>query len=129
MLRCALAAVAAAAFALPVAAQIEGHRAFPPEALRAELAVIQPPDVTLDGQPARLAPGARVRGDNNLLRTPASLAGQKFIVHYTRERTTGLLMDVWVLNPVELANRTWPRTEREAQTWAFDPVGQTWTRR
>jgi hypothetical protein len=31
-----------------------------------------------------------------------------------------------VLNPAELANRLWPLTERDAQTWVFDPVGQSW---
>jgi hypothetical protein len=47
-------------------------------------------------------------------------------VHYTRERSSGLLMDVWVLRAIERSNRLWPTTESQAQAWAFDPADQTW---
>jgi hypothetical protein len=92
------------------------------------MVITAPPDATMNGQPARLAPGSRIRGEDNLLQMSAALAGRKLIVHYTRE-TSGLLFDIWVLNPAELANRTWPRSEAEAQTLVFDPVGQTWSKR
>lgn len=126
MLRCALAVLALSAVAPSVHAQ--SHRNFPANALRGELVVGAPPEALLNGQPARLAPGARIRGENNLVTTPGSLSGRKFIVHYTREATTGLLFDVWVLTAAELARRPWPVTDAEARTWSFDPVGQTWSK-
>lgn len=105
-----------------------GHRPFPPQALRGELVVGAVPMALLNGQPARLAPGARIRGEDNLLRLPTSLAGQPVIVHYTREPSSGLLMDVWILNRAELANEPWPTSPAEAATWRFDPASQRWTR-
>jgi hypothetical protein len=126
MFRCVAAALLAASFALGAHAQ--AHRSFPADALRGELLFSAPPEVVLNGQPARLAPGARIRGDDNLLKVPASLAGQKALVHYRREVGTGLLLDVWVLNAAERANRVWPTNEREARGWAFDPAGQLWSK-
>ena len=130
MYRCASAlAACAAALVLCIPAQAQVHRPFPAKALRGELVVLQTPDVSLNGKPAKLAPGARLRGDTNLLLQPASVAGQKLTVHYTVEPSSGLLMEVWVLNPAELANKTWPATPQEAATWAFEPGTQTWTKR
>ena len=105
-----------------------GHRPFPPQALRGELVIGAVPMALLNGQPARLAPGARIRGEDNLLRLPTSLTGQPVIVHYTREPSSGLLMDVWILNRAELANEPWPTSPAEAATWRFDPASQRWTR-
>jgi hypothetical protein len=62
------------------------------------------PEVLINGKPARLAPGARIRGSNNLLATPISLFGQKLPVRYTLD-TYGLVLDVWVLTPEEQAVR------------------------
>ena len=103
-----------------------GHRSFPAQALRGELILGVAPDAALNGKSDRLAPGARIRGTNNMLLIPAAAIGQRLTVHYTREGTTGLLMDIWVLNEVERARQPWPRTDREVQTWAFDPAAQTW---
>ena len=112
--------------ALP-SAQAQVARHFPANALRGELVLTQPPIVQLNGKPERLAPGARIRSPNNLLLMPGSLIGEKLVVHYTRE-FTGLLMDVWVLNEVELANKTWPSTPQEAASWRFDLASQVWTK-
>ena len=109
------------------AAQAQTHRFFTPQTLRGELVVTQHPDVLLNGKPARLAPGSRVKGENNLLVQPAGITGQKLVVHYTVENS-GLVMDVWVLNAAELANKTWPRTMAEAATWQFNPGNQTWSK-
>ena len=125
MLRCVTLAAAVVA-ALPAAAQMQ--RNFPANALRGELVVVQPPEVRLNGQPARLAPGARIRGENNMLVMSGAIAGQRLVVHYTRDGN-GNLFDVWVLTPAELARRPWPVDEAQAQAWAFDPLAQTWTRR
>jgi len=129
MYRCARIAVVAlvTTVALSVSAFAQTHRYFPATALRGELLVLQTPDVILNGKPARLAPGSRVKGDNNLLQQPASLMGQKLVVHYTVD-PQGLLMDVWVLNAAELANKTWPRSREEAARLQFEPGTQTWSK-
>jgi len=128
MYRCAIPAVAFAAAALSFPASAQNHRPFPATALRGELIVVQAPDVTLNGQAARLAPGARIRGDNNLFLLSSSITGQKFIVHYTVD-SYGLLKDLWVLNATELANTPWPQTAEQAASWVFDSGAQTWTKR
>ncbi len=124
MYRCALIATLAVASSL---AQAQTQRFFPATALRGELVITQHPDVLLNGQPARLAPGSRVKGDTGLLLQPASLTGAKVTVHYTIENS-GLIQDVWVLNPVELANKPWPRTTAESAAWQFNPGNQTWSK-
>lgn len=102
-----------------------GHRFFPMQALRGTLIVGAAPDVSLNGKSARLAPGARIRDANDMLAMPGQLVGQKLMVHYTRD-INGLLMDVWVLNAVEQANKPWPTTEREGASWSFSPATQRW---
>lgn len=109
----------------PAAAQMQ--RNFPASALRGELVFTQPPAVLLDGEPAQLAPGARVRGENNMLVVPSALAGQRLVVHYTRD-LTGSLLDVWVLTPAERRKKPWPATPAQAAAWAFDPQAQTWSK-
>jgi hypothetical protein len=44
-----------------------------------------PPLAQLNEQPERLAPGARVRGEDNLLRLPTQLTGRAWLVRYKRE--------------------------------------------
>lgn len=124
MFRCAWAVVALAT-ALPAAAQ--AARPFPATALRGELVVTAPPEVQLNRRPGRLAPGARIRGADNLLVLSGSLVGQRLLVHYTRD-IEGNLLDVWVLTPAEAARKPWPATPAEAAAWRFDPSAQTWTR-
>jgi hypothetical protein len=124
MKRCVVAALAVSGVALGLPALAQ--RNFPPQALRGELRVGQPPTAQLNGEPARLAPGVRIRGENNLLQLSGALAGQKLVVHYTRDEF-GLIKDVWILTPAERAREPWPRTPEQAASWRFDPVGQTWT--
>jgi hypothetical protein len=124
MYRCVLSLALAATC---LVAQAQTHRFFTPQTLRGELVITQYPDVLLNGQPARLAPGSRVKGENNLLQQPAGLAGQKLTVHYTVE-PNGLLLDVWVLNTAELANKPWPKTPAEAASWQFNAGNQTWSK-
>jgi hypothetical protein len=128
MHRCVTAATIVLALAgLSPSAQAQVHRQFPPNALRGELVVVQPPEVSLNGRAASLSPGSRIRGDTNLLQQSGSLVGQKNIVHYTVD-PNGQIGDVWVLNPAELANKQWPRTPQEAAGWSFDPAAQIWTK-
>jgi hypothetical protein len=126
MYRCAFAVLAAAVLMAPATAQVQ--RAFPPTALRGAIVMSDPPDITLNGKAARLAPGSRIRNQNNMLEMAGTLAGQRLLVNYTFENTTGLVKDVWILRAEEAAVRPWPTTLEEAQSWVFDPAAQTWTK-
>ncbi|HWP20674.1 MAG TPA: hypothetical protein VNO84_16205 [Burkholderiaceae bacterium] len=128
MPRCFLPAFVAA-LALPVAvhAQTVVQRSFPQEALRGEIVVTAPPEITLNGQAARLAPGARIRGQNNLLVMSGAVVGTKLPVLYTTD-TYGLVKDVWILRADE-QKKLWPKTREEAASWAFDPAAQVWAKR
>lgn len=125
MLRCALLLAALTAASLPVAAQLQ--RNFPATALRGELRVTQPPEVLVNNRPARLAPGSRMRGADNMLILPGAVVGAPLAVHYTLD-PSGLVMDVWVLTPAEAARKPWPVTPEQARTWRFNADTQTWTR-
>ncbi len=109
------------------AAGAQMQRRFPQAALRGELTIVAPPEVRLNGRSARLSPGARIRGTDNMLAMSASLVDVRLPVHYTLD-INGEIGDIWLLRPEELAIRPWPRTPREAQEWLFDPTSQTWTR-
>jgi hypothetical protein len=122
-----LAALTIGATTPPLAAQERVQRQFPADALRGVLQITQPPDALLDGQPVRLAPGARVRGPDNLLVMSGAVAGQTLVVHYTVD-TLGLLKDVWLLRADEV-RQFWPRTPAEAARHVLDPAAQTWSRR
>jgi hypothetical protein len=133
MYRCVLAAVAAfgvcAAVPLPASAQQPLHmqRAFPQNALRGTIEVTSAFDVTLNGRPARLAPGSRIRNTDNMLEMSGSLIGREFVANYTIE-DSGLVRDIWMLRPDERAKRPWPTTMEQARNWVFDPAAQTWSR-
>ncbi len=128
MLRCVHAALAAsAALVLSAPAQAQIQRNFPATALRGEMVVLQGPAILLNGAPARLAPGSRIRDRSNMLVMSGALANTRLAVHYTLEHH-GLLLDVWVLNDHERARQPWPKTPAEAQAWQFDPAAQAWSR-
>jgi hypothetical protein len=124
MHRCVFASLVLAV-SLPALSQVQ--RNFPSNALRGELIVTQPPDVLLNGRTARLAPGARIRGEENMLQLSGSLVGQKLVVNYTIEGT-GLVKDVWILHAAERARKPWPVNDKEAATWSFSYDAQTWTK-
>lgn len=134
MNRCAprplLAALPALALSLlsASAAQAQMPRPFPATALRGTLQITEPPEALINGQPARLAPGARIRDEQNLVQLSGRFVGQKLVVHYTVENGTGLLKDLWILRPDELAKKPWPATAAEAASWRFDALSQTWTK-
>ena len=115
--------VAALAAASPWAV---AQRNFPATALRGELVVTQAPEILLNRQPARLAPGARIRAADNLMQMSGALTGQRLLVHYTRD-SLGQLLDVWVLTAAEASRRPWPSTPEQAATWVFNADAQRWT--
>ena len=126
MYRCLVLALALLASIAPATAQVQ--RNFPQDALRGEVVVGVPPDLSSNGQNAQLAPGSRIRDQNNMLAMSASLSGARFTAHFTID-TGGQVKDLWILRADEVANQPWPSTTKEAQTWAFDAVAQRWTRR
>jgi hypothetical protein len=93
----------------PDSAAVPAVRPFPAAAVRASMVVTRPPEVLIDGQPARVSPGARIRGANNMLVMSGSIVGQRYLVNLVREHT-GLVHDVWILTPAEA------RLERPAAT-------------
>ena len=75
-------------------------RLFPANALRGVLEVTEPPMVLINGEPARLSPGARIKGVNNLIVLSGTLVGQRLLVNFVRDGQ-GMLHDVWILNEQE----------------------------
>ena len=122
----ALGAFASLAIAC-ASANAQVQRNFPATALRGELTIRIPPEIVLNGKPARLAPGARIRGQDNMMVMSGALAGAPLLVHYTLD-TSGQVHDVWILRSEEAAKRPWPTTPEQAGQWTFDPAAQTWTR-
>jgi hypothetical protein len=116
--------LAAAALVVPALTCAQVSRAMPMDSLRGEVTFGQPPEVLLNGEPMRLAPGARIRDHQNMLVLSGALAGQKLKVNYTLD-SYGLLFNVWILRPDELAKR-WPSTPKEAATWTYDPINFAW---
>lgn len=81
-------------------------RSAPADVKPARLTVTAPPQITLNGQPDRLSPGARIRGINNLMLLSGSVVGQVLPVVYRRD-AAGLVHEVWVLTDEEY-NRVAP---------------------
>lgn len=108
----------------PALAQADRAIPVPVQSLRGEIAFGQPPEVLLNGKPARLAPGARIKGPDNLIVMSGALAGQKLTVNYTAD-TYGLLMNIWLLTPLEI-KKPWPKTLQEAAAWTYDPIAHVW---
>ena len=123
MLRCVL--MAAALAAGPAFA--EGPRTFPAGALRGEIAFALPPEILLNGKPARLAPGSRIFDGAGQQQLSGALVGQRVVVNYTRDNA-GQPHQVWILTAAERANKPWPATDAEARSWLFDPAAQRWTK-
>lgn len=75
-------------------------RPFPQNAKRGTMSLGQYPEIAIDGQVLRLAPGARIWNADNLIQMPAELYGRDFTVNYT-EDMQGAINRVWILNPQE----------------------------
>jgi hypothetical protein len=77
------------------AAASAAARPIPDRALAASFVVTQAPAVLLNGQPARLAPGARIWDAQHMLVLSAALTGQRLTVRYVLDMH-GLISEVWV---------------------------------
>jgi hypothetical protein len=75
-------------------------RQFPAAALRGMMQVTSPPEILMNGMAARLSPGARIKGPNNLIVMSGTLVGQAVLVNYLRD-TQGMVHEVWLLNAQE----------------------------
>lgn len=75
-------------------------RQLPEKVQYGELLVTLPPVVKLDGKDDRLAPGARIRGTDNLLILSATLLNRPVTVAYLRD-PYGLLHQIWILTDAE----------------------------
>ena len=104
MNRCLFIGSLATALLAPLAFAQDLPQRIPPmaaNALRGELVVTLPPEILLNGHTARLSPGARIRGRNNLLLLSGTVVGQTLQVRYLLD-TSDLVHQVWILNDVEL---------------------------
>ncbi|WP_309682345.1 hypothetical protein [Polaromonas sp.] len=97
----------ASASLIPLTAQAQseasvapGLRQFPKAALRAELVVLAPPEITLNGKPERLSPGSRIRDASDQAVLSGQLVNQRLAVNYLRDNT-GLVQQVWILSSEE----------------------------
>ncbi len=92
--------LAAALAAGPVVAQ-NSLRTLPEDAKRGVLSHVRENLMSLDGYEVRLAPGAQIRGKNNLLVLPATLPKES-LVKYQVDRQ-GALFRAWILTDDEVA--------------------------
>jgi hypothetical protein len=90
--------------ALAAAAAAQDIIRNPPKDVKPAMMAVSatPPIVTVDGKADRLSPGVRIRGVNNLLLLPSTLAGQTVPMVYKRD-AAGLVHEVWLLTPEEYA--------------------------
>jgi hypothetical protein len=77
-------------------------RTLPTDVQRGRLVITQAPEVRIDGREDRLSPGARIRNTSNLLLLSGEVADRPLPVLYRRD-THGLIHEVWVLSPEEVA--------------------------
>jgi hypothetical protein len=83
-------------------AQAQVMRAFPEKSKAGTFVVGIAPDVMIDGKAFRLAPGAMIRNEQNMIVMSASLGNASFPVRYTIDPLNNIQF-VWFLNPSEIA--------------------------
>ena len=93
-----------------------GLRKFPANALRGKMRVVQTPEILIDGKPERLAPGSRIRDDQQRLVMSASIANLEFIVNFTRNSMSEI-QEIWILNALEAKQKI--KTSTPATNFTF----------
>ncbi|WP_345060588.1 hypothetical protein [Acidovorax lacteus] len=88
---------------LPVPMGLGGERTFPDAARRGALQIAPGPQVLLNGQVVRTAPGLRLFSPQNTLVMLHTVVGQSFRVNYVIEHATGMLLTAWILTEGEAA--------------------------
>jgi hypothetical protein len=100
--------VASVAFAGAVA-QTTSLRTLPEDARRGYLSHVRENLVSLDGRQLKLAPGAQIRGANNLIVQPTALPKDSLVKYQLNAR--GELWRAWVLTDQEAAKPSADRPE------------------
>ena len=95
-----------------------GGRNFPIGTLRGKFMVVNSPEILLDGQAERMAPGGRIRDARHMLVMPASITGQNLLVNYTRD-AAGLVREVWILTPDEASAKRESAEKPLLNFWPF----------
>jgi len=75
-------------------------RTLPGDAERGLIRHIEGSSVSIDGKPMRLAPGATIRGQDNLIVVPTALPSGGALAEYLLDRD-GQISRVWLLTPAE----------------------------
>ena len=101
LIRVLVALTVGLALAGAAAAQTTVFRTLPEDAKRGTLSHVQDNVVSLDGRPIKLAPGAQLRGANNLIVVPTALPKDS-LVKYQLD-ASGELFRAWVLTAEETA--------------------------
>lgn len=96
--RCFAKVLACGGFVVACTAAAQG-REFPPDTRFGVLEMIVFPSARLDGNPATLAPGARIRGESNALVLPQQVSGARAVRY--RTDFLGQLRDIWLLTGQE----------------------------
>jgi hypothetical protein len=92
--------VALAATLLPPrAALAQMQRPIPANAEIGRLRIGVFPEATLDGRPVRLGPGTRIYDEQNMIRPPAGIDGERKVAFV--RGTQGEPIQVWLLNDAE----------------------------
>lgn len=96
------ASVTASSLALvgPTPARAQALRTIPPKAVPGIIELKNFPDAVIDGNAVRLSAGARIHDLDNRIVMPASLAGARHRVLYTRDGS-GLVDRVWFATDAE----------------------------
>jgi hypothetical protein len=87
--------LAVAAFAATLLACGSAVKVAPDGSMTGTMTPGQLPEVTIDGKPMRLSPGARIYNQSNLTITPNQLPANSRVRYKTD--ATGLVSQVWVL--------------------------------
>jgi len=105
-----LAAAAGAAPAQPA-------RPLPDDAEVGRLQIGVFPEATLDGRPVRLGPGTRIRDEQNMIRAPSTIPGQRPVAFVRGAMNE--INQVWLLSESEFSERS--RRIAEARRAATSP--------
>ncbi len=98
--------VAVLAFALPCASTAQ-MRTLPQDTERGYIAPLEGSKVLIDGRPMRLAPGATIRNQENLIIVPSALPPEGARAEYTLD-ADGAIFRAWLVTDRE-ATRERPR--------------------
>jgi hypothetical protein len=77
-------------------------RTLPADAERGFIRHIEGSRVSIDGRPMQLAPGAAIRGPDNLIIVPTALPSDSVLAEYLTD-SDGQISRVWLLSPAEAA--------------------------